>query len=250
MASKCNIVSHITNMTLKSRIPVKTLAVYPHLHRNSQCGSCSTVMPGDICFNCGRLSTLLVTPRPAQKQSKSIAAAATNPAPAKSKATLHSEPFGSQYDRIDKLLSEQEGLKPPYTRERTFDSQLTQVENLLDAKRELTDAHTLTANDVAPSDNSHSNSFSQRLSYSPRATSTSSRTHAICPSVSASRTQRSNSSAWSDVLDEDGRPHAHVVAQWFDSMKPSGRCAATLTRRGMDCRLNRGGKVLEWTVFL
>lgn len=237
-------------MTLNVRPSPKPLLVYPHLHRNSQCHSCSTVTPGDICFNCGRLSTLLVTPRPARKSMGHCAPAVNGPPPSYDSPALQNMPFASQYDRARDSLAAKESPTRPCPKQRVFDSQLNEIESLLDARKKLVHVHTLAADDTVLLDDRHSDSLSGRFACSSRPFTSSSTVHSPYFSGSSAKTLRSRSVAVSDILSEDGRPHAHIVAQWLENAKPSGRSSAKLTRRGVDCRLNLADSIHEWVIFL
>lgn len=235
-------------MTPNARNSPKPLILYPHLHRNSQCYSCSTVMPGDICFNCGRLSTLLVTPRPPRNSVKHCTQASVGPVPAQTVRFHQNQPFESQTYLIDRVLAANTKYAQPRPERRTFDSQLTDIENLLDARTKLAHLHSLAADDTASFSDMASRSSYGRFSCSSRTYLKSSKTHSTC---STAKTLRSDSVAVSDILSEDGRPHANVVARWLGDTKPPGRSSATLTRRGVDCRLNlAGGRSCEWVIYL
>ena len=261
----------ICTMTPNGRISPPTLVIYPHLHRNSQCGSCCTVMPGDICFNCGRISTLLVTPRPPPHTS--LFTSATH---AQKKPALKSTPFVAQYDRLQALLLAYETAPRTCLEQRAFDHQLSEVEDLLDAEKKLAYVHTLAADDSAfighedffecgrdlvrrsrPLSDSSTRSTVRLSDSSTRSTSR--------PSGTLSSTLRSGTSEESDILGEDGRPYAYVVKgwledvqpsgrsdvrRWLEDVKPSGRTEARLTSRGVDCHLDLGGKIFEWVIFL
>ena len=237
-------------MTPNARVSPKPLTVYPLLHRNSQCGSCRTVIPGDICFNCGRLSTLLVTPWPPRKTMDYCAPAAQVPTPPQSKRLFHNKPFDSQLDRIQALLSAHKRAAQACPEQRAFDRQLDELDNLLDARHKLANVHTLAANDSPLTNDRYAVPSRERLTCSSNPFSSSSTAHVLSSYGSASKTLRSGSIAEADLLAEGGRPHAHVVARWLEDMKPSGRSEAKPTRRGVDCRLNIGGKIREWVIFL
>ena len=237
-------------MTPKFCVSPKPLTIYPHLHRNSQCRSCCTVMPGDICFNCGRLSTLLVTPRPPLKPTGYYAPAPHRPPPAQSKRLFQSKPFDSQHHRTQALLSAHNRAAQACAQQRAFDRQLSEVDDLLDARHKLANVHTLAANDSPLTNDRYVVPSHEHFTGSSNPFPNSSTAHAIYSSGSASKTLRSGSIAESDLLAEGGRPHAHVVARWLKDMKPSERSESRLTRRGVDCRLNINGKVCEWVIFL
>ena len=237
-------------MTIKTRSSPRPLTVYPHLHRNSQCGSCSTVMPGDICFNCGRLSTLLVTPRPPRKSMKPCTSSTQGPAPAQSKPLLQNKPFLSQHDRVQASLLAQESAARASLKPRAFDDQFSEVDDLLDAQNKLAYVQALAADDVALIHDRYPSSSNGRFSRSSNPFAYSSTTQAVGSSGYLSNTLRSGSSTVFNILDEDGRPHAHVVERWLKNVKPPARSDARLTGRGVDCRLNLHGKVCEWVIFL
>ena len=238
----------LPTMTMKARISPRPLTVYPYLHRNSQCGSCSTVMPGDICFNCGRLSTLLVTPRPPRMSTNACKQAIQGPVPAPNQGLLEGRPSISQNDQIQTLPLEQERATRACAEQHAFDCQFSEVDDLLDAGRQLEYVHTLAADDRALV--RYSGSPHGRFTCSSNAFSNFSTTQAAGPSGSSSNTLRSSSSAVSDILAENGRPHAHVVARWLEDVKPIAGSEARLTGRGVDCRINLHGKIYEWVVFL
>lgn len=237
-------------MTVKTRTSPQPLTVYPHLHRNSQCGSCSTVMPGDICFNCGRLSTLLVTPRPPRNSMKSCTSSTEGPAPAQSKTLIQSKPFFSQYDRVQALLLGQESAARACLKSRAFDNQFSEVDDLLDARNKLAHIQTLAADDMTLAHGKFSDSSNGRFGHSSKPFASSSTTQAVGSSGSPSKTLRSGSSAVFNVFGEDGRPYSHVVERWLKDVKPPARSEARLTGRGVDCRLNLPDKVCEWVIFL
>lgn len=237
-------------MTPNVRFSPEPLLVYPYLHRNSQCCSCSTVMPGDICFNCGRLSTLLVTPRPPRNSIENCMSANTDPALSQDRQVLRSKPFGPQYDLIETLLMAKENLAQQCSQRRVFDSQLTEIDGLLDARGTLADIHALTAKNTAPFEERAPSSSYGRVPRSSRTVSNSFKAHSICASSSCSQTLRSDSVAVSDGLYEDDMPYRKNLARWLEDMTPSGKSSARLTRRGVDCRLNSAGKSCEWVIFL
>ena len=237
-------------MTPKFRVSPKPITVFPYLHRKSQCGSCCTVMPGDICFNCGRLSTLLVTPRPPLKLTGYYAPASQRSPPAQSKRLSKSKPFDSQHDRIQALLSAHNRAAQACPTQRAFDRQLSEVDDLLDARHKLANVYTLAANDSPLTNDRYAVRSHDRFTCSSKPFSNSSTADAVYSAGSASKTLRSGSIAESDFLAEGGRPHAHVAARWLEDMKPSGRSEVRLTRRGVDCRLNISGKFCEWVIFL
>ena len=212
----------------------RSLVVYPHLHRNSQCGSCPTVIPGDVCFNCGRVSALLVTPRPPHESTDSCTSAKPSPATTQKKPLHQSKPFISQYDQVQALVLAQETATAVYSTQRAFDSQLSEVDELLDAKAKLVNIHTMAADDTT---NTAVNS--------ERSTSPTS-----CPCCHRKNTLWSGTSTASDIFNEDGRLHTHIVERWLERKERPSGSDAKLTRRGVDCRLNLGGKVCEWVVFL
>ena len=237
-------------MTPNVRPSPKPLLVYPHLHRNSQCHSCSTVMPGDICFNCGRLSTLLVTSRPSRKSMGHCAPPIDGPSPSYERPAPQNMPFASHYDPARNFLAAKESPTRSCPKQRVFDSQLNEIENLLDARKKLVHVHTLAADDMVLLDDNDSESLSTRFACSSRHFTNSSTAHSPYFSGSSAKTPRSRSVAVSDILSEDGRPHAHIVAQWLENAKPSGRSSAKLTRRGVDCRINLADSIHEWVIFL
>lgn len=172
------------------------------------------------------------------------------PAPGQSKPVLQSKPFVSQHDRVQASLSEQEsaaraGLKP-----RAFDDQFSEVDDLLDARNKLAHVQALAADDVALIHDRYPSSSNGRFSRSSKPFACSSTTQAAGSSGYLSNTLRSGSSTVFNVLDVDGRPHAHVVERWLKNVKPPAGSEARLTGRGVDCRLNLHGKVCEWVIFL
>ena len=241
-------------MTLKKCLSAKSLAVYPHLQRNSQCGSCSTVMPGDICFNCGRISTLLVTPRTAMTSTKIEVSAIRFPAPGMTRLALQGDPFHSQYHQIQCLLKARKESRKACLTQHAFDSQFGEIDGMLNAKRKLAQVCTPATDDAASIHGRESIVSSRRSSwsqvYQSSPSSISARNSDLCCSRSSKNMKRSDSIARSDVLDRDGRPHADVAAQWMQGMEPSGRCAAKVSRRGVNCRIYLNGKICEWVVFL
>ena len=218
-------------MTPSPRTSPRSLIVYPHLHRNSQCGSCPTVTPGDVCFNCGRCSTLVVTPRPPSQPTDHCTSANQCPSPAPKKPQFQGRPFVSQYDQVQALVLAQETATAVYSAQRAFDYQLSEVDDLLDAKAKLMNIHTLAADDRAP--------------VTDRSTS-----RTACSCCHPKSTLRSGTSTASDIFDEDGRIQTHVVERWLEGKKSDSSSDAKVTRRGVDCRLNVGGKVCEWVIFL
>ena len=238
-------------MTPNVRSSPKPLLVYPILHRNSQCHSCSTVIPGDICFNCGRLSTLLVTPRPHRKPTDHYTPSTEGTASAQDRAVFQSRPFDSRQNRVRVSLAARERPTKPFFNQRAFDTQLTEIDDLLVARKKLTNTHTVVANDmVLLNDTDSSPSYCPFTCSSRQPFSNSSTAYSGSRSSSLSRTLRSESNAVSDILSEDGRPHARVVARWLENTKPSGKSSAKLTTRGVDCRLSFAGRIHEWVIFL
>ena len=118
-----------------------------------------------------------------------------------------------------------------FSKQRAFDCQLSDLEDLLDAKAKLGDIHTLAADDTTV--------------ISDRSTS-----RTLCSCCHRSNTLWSGTSTASDIFDEVGRPHSRVVDRWFDGMECHSSSEAKVTRRGVDCRLNLGDKVCEWVIFL
>lgn len=237
-------------MTPKARNSPPPLIVYPHLHRNSQCHSCSTVMPGDICFNCGRLSALLVTPRPPRNPVEKCKQATAGSFSAQTMQFHQIKPFDFRWNKTDGSMAAKNTYTQPCLQRRAFDSQFTNIENLLDARKKLAHIHTLAANDAAPLHDTASSSSFGRFTCSSRTYSNSSKAHSTYFPSSSSKTLRSDSIAVSDGLSEDGRPHRKDMARWLEGMKPSEKSSAILTRRGVDCRLNLAGRSYEWVLFL
>ncbi|CAF9935410.1 MAG: hypothetical protein ALECFALPRED_006379 [Alectoria fallacina] len=208
-------------------------------------------MPGDICFNCGRLSTLLVTPRPPRNSIENPPQATAGPAVSQERPVVRSNAFDSQYDRLETRLAAKESAAKSGDQHHAFGSQLSEIEALLDARKKLARIHTLAAaNDTAMLDHTAARSSYTRFTYSPSRFSNSSEARSTRFSGSGSKTLRSDSVALSDTLSEDGRPHAHIAARWLEDARPSGRSSAQLTRRGVDCRLNLAGRNCEWVIFL
>lgn len=237
-------------MTPNVRISPRPLTVYPYRHRDSQCYSCSTVTPGDICFNCGRLSTLLVTPRPPRKSAEQCTPAMQCPAPVRNKQQPLSNPFDCQFDRIECLISAQERATQACLKQRAFNCQLTEVDDLLDARKKLAPIHTLVAEDTGLVGDRDLTLPQRHFTRSSKHFASSSTAQSVCSSWSPLTRLRSGSSAISDILDEDGRPHVDVVARWLEGMKPLGMSEAKITRKGMECCLKQNGTVCEWVVFL
>lgn len=235
-------------MAPNARSSPEPLIIYPYLHRNSQCSSCSTVMPGDICFNCGRLSTLLVTPRPPKDSSENRFQATASPTTFQDRPVLKSKAFESQYNLVETLLAANIKHLQKHPQPRVYNSQLTEMDKLLDARNSL--AYIRTLNDAAPFNDTASSSSYGRLTFSSDTFSKSSTVHATYSSSSLPRTPRSDSLAVSDGLYEDGRPHRKNIAGWLEDITPPGKSSAKLTRRGVDCRLSLHGRVCEWVIFL
>ena len=143
-----------------------------------------------------------------------------------------------------------ENLAQQHSQRRVFDSQLTEIDGLLDARGTLADIHTLTAKNTAPFEDRAPSSSSGHLACSSRTVSNSFKAHSTCASSSCSKTLRSDSVAVSDGLCEDDMPYRKNLARWLEDMRPSGKSSARLTRRGVDCRLNFAGKSCEWVIFL
>lgn len=156
----------------------------------------------------------------------------------------------SQYDRFQPLPLEQGCAARAYLKPRAFDDQLSEVDDLLDARNKLAHVQTLAADDMALIHGTCSGSSDGRFSRSSKPFACSSTTQAVDSLRSLPNTPRSGSSAAFNVLGEDGRPHAHVVERWLKNVKPPAGSEARLTRRGVDCRLNFHGKVYEWVIFL
>lgn len=226
------------------------LIVYPYLHRKSQCCSCSTVMPGDICFNCGRLSTLLVTPRPPRNSFGHTAPATNEAVPPQSRPVSKNQPFEQQYTCIQELLTAKDRPTKPYPMRPAFDSQLIEVDGLLDARIKLAQNYFLAARDAALLDDGDSKVSSDRSPSSSKFVSDASTAYSSWSSTSSSQTPRSDSFAISDVLSESGAPYAHIVEQWLEGSKSPKKSSTKLTRRGVDCRLNLAGRSCEWVIFL
>ncbi len=144
--------------------------------------------------------------------------------------------FDSQFNEVDDLHAYPKGC--------AFDSQFSEIDDLLDAKNKLAHVHTLAASDTVIMDDGSTTSSRGRFTCSSKRLSSSS------TACASSKTGRSSSIAVSDIYDEDGRPHAHVVARWMESMRPSGRSVAKVTSRGVDCQLSVGGRFYEWVIFL
>ena len=218
-------------MTSNAHTSPRSLVVYPHLHRNSQCGSCPTVIPGDICFNCGRVSTLLITSRPPHEPTDHCPLANQSEGPAQKKPRLQSRPFVSQYDQVQALVLAHETARTVYPVQRAFDRQFSEVDEFLEARAKLADVHTLAVDDGA--------------SISDRSTS---RTSCSCCCPSDTDTLWSGTSTASNVFDELG---TRVVERWLEEKEQRHSSSdARLTRRGVDCRVNLGGTVCEWVIFL
>ena len=205
-------------------------------------------MPGDICFNCGRLSTLLVTPRLPRKLTEQRGPAVLCSATALKKSLCPSTQCTFQKDERHTLLSARETKTRALAEGRAFDCQLIEVDNLLDERERMARGHTLAANNKASTDGRSSTLLSGRCTHSSRLPSSSS---SVASAVSSPRSSLlSTAVAVSDIYDCDGRPRADVVARWRQEKTASGGCEAVLTRRGVDCRLRVGGRVVEWVVFL
>ena len=227
-----------------------TLTVYPHLQRESQCHSCSTVMPGDICFNCGRLSMLLVTPRPPRNLMNRCPSAPECPATAKKELVLQRTPFDPQSSRIEDSTTTKEGPMQSCPEPCAFDSQFSEIDTVLDATKKQADNRTRAFKKVALLREKIANRSSEKCNSSSRASSSSTKARSTNSLASSLNGVRSDSIAESEILSEGGRPYAHVVARWLEERQPSGRSQARLTSRGVDCRINMGGKVCEWVIFL
>ena len=226
------------------------LLIYPYLHRKSQCCSCSTVMPGDICFNCGRLSTLLVTPRPPRNSFGHTAPATNGTVPPQYRPVSQSQPFSRQYRCIQELLTAQNRPTKPYPMRPAFDSQLNEIDGLLDASIKLAQNCFLAARDATVLDDGDSKVSSGRSPSSSKFVSDASTAYSTGSSTSSSQTPRSDSVAVSETLSESGAPYAHVVEQWLEGSKSPKNSSTKLTRRGVDCRLNLAGRSCEWVIFL
>ena len=148
------------------------------------------------------------------------------------------------------MLSAHKRAAEACPKQRAFDRQLSEVDDLLDARDKLAHIHTLAVDDTTLIEDRFSVRSHERFKFSTKPLSNSSTAHAMNFSGSASGTLQSGSTAESDLLAESGRPHAHIVARWLEEMKPSGRSEVRLTRRGVDCRLNISGKIREWVIFL
>ena len=118
--------------------------------------------------------------------------------------------------------------------QRAFDSQLSEVEDLLDAKAKLRDIHTLAADDRAVFDNR-----------------SASRTGCSC--CHRKNSVWSATSTASDIFGDDGRIRPDVLERWLEpseGKKSYSRSDAKVTRRGVDCWLNMGDTICEWVVWL
>lgn len=227
-----------------------TLTIYHHLQRESQCRSCSTVMPGDICFNCGRLSTLLVTPRPPRNLMNRCASAPEGRAPAKKEPVLPNTSFDPQSCRIEEIPTAKETPMQLCPQQCAFNSQVSEADALMDAREKQANSRTQAVKKLALLKEKIANMSSKKCNSSSRACSNSTTSQSTRSLASYLTGGRSGSIAASEILSESGRPYAHVVARWLEDQKPSRRSQATLTERGVDCRINMGGKVCEWVVFL
>lgn len=167
-------------MTPNARSSPRPLIVCPHLHGDSQCCSCSTVMPGDICFNCGRLGTLLVTPRPPRNLIENRTQATAGPVLAQERPVLRSRAFDSQYDRVETLVATRETPAKPCDQHHAFDSQFSEIEALLDARKKLARIHTLAASDTAILDHTAASSSHTRFTCSSGRFSNSSKARSTC----------------------------------------------------------------------
>ena len=172
-----------------------------------------------------------MTPRPLSQSTDHCTSASQDLSRPPKKPQFQSKPFISQYDRVQAFVLAQETATAAVSAQRAFDRQLSEVEDLLDAKAKLRDIHTLAADDRAI--------FADR--------SASSR---VCSCCHPKSTVWSGTSTTSDIFNEDGRIHPDIVERWLEGKKSHSGSDAKLTRRGVDCRLNVDGKVYEWVIFL
>lgn len=235
-------------MTPTPRSPPKTLVVLPYLHRNSQCSSCLTVLPGDICFNCGRLSTLLVTPRPPRNSMASRPSTRTSQSsssPTQSRPKVHIKPFVSQIEQVEHHLQatkkKNNTVEQCSAQRRAFDSQHSEIDNLQDAGRNLAPVHTLAANDTTLLDDRFSKGSFACFNRCQRA----------FPSSSTAYSTRLSGSGGGTLRSDDDRPYVHAVERWLDEVEePCRRTEAKSSARGVDCSISMPGKVCEWVIWL
>ena len=69
-------------------------------------------------------------------------------------------------------------------------------------------------------------------------------------SSKSSQTLRPDTFAAEDGFSEDGRPYRENVSRWMEDVRPAANGSATLSRRGVECRLRMPGRVCEWVIFL
>ena len=198
----------------------------------------------------GPLSTLVATPPQNSKNDFGL--------PARAPA-LSIKPFESQFSQVESLLAAKPRSAQPYPTCWAFDAQFTEIENLLDAEKKRALDHNPGTRERAPADDDDdSNSWIRQWSFSsqPR------RSSYTVPSRSSRRSNSSTSSSpsrwysWhytdasSEDCSEDGRPHQREMDRWVEHTMPEEFPAARMSSRGVECRLNVGGRVCEWVIFL
>ena len=133
-----------------------------------------------------------------------------------------------------------------FQKQRAFDHQFAEIDDVLDRRDRSTYANTTASSDRQSSDDRSSNWSNGRFTGSSRPLSSFSNMR----SESLSQSSRSSYVGVSDTFNEDGRIRSDAVARWMEAKKQPVRSEAKVTRRGVDCRINLGGKVCEWVVFL
>ena len=154
-----------------------------------------------------------------------------DPALAPREPWFRGESFVSQYDDVEDWYLEKETANEIYSVQRAFDSQLCEVEDLLDANAKLMGAYTLAADDETLCSDGEASSE-------------------VCSCCEPRDRRWSGTSAGSDIFDEDGIIRSRVVERWMGGEKGSSRSEAKFTRRGVDCRLDMGDRVCEWVIWL
>ena len=138
---------------------------------------------------------------------------------------------------------------------RAFDTQLTEIDDLLDARRKLANLCTVAASDGPSATSGKGSSTSCRRPLTPLPSGNSHKS-STAPSAKNSSSSKSSNKLQPDPFaaeegfSEDGRPYRETISRWMEDVSPAATSSARLSGRGVECRLSVGGKVCEWVIFL
>ena len=215
-------------MTPNAHCSPKSLTLYPYLHRNSQCCSCHTVIPGDICFNCGRLSTLLVTPRAPRNSLQSPIPVQPKPVIPRNSPILKTKAFDAQHSLVDETLlaAEKEKQVRMCPISRAFDTQLTEIDDLLDARKKLANLCTVAASDGPSATSGKGSSTSCRRPLTPLPSGDNHKSSTAHSAKISSSSKSSRALQPNHIAAEDGRPHRENVLRWMADVSPAAPSSA------------------------